>query len=419
MAVAVTNLRPFAVASDIMETVRPSGRQGRKPFWQMTALAVVLGSLSLRPAVVAFEEVPAEVYEIATAAAVTVVPEPIRTFFEANLATVKEVAVAGPSSRAPADVAADADESHYIMLDVGAVEGGAEARRIAARQFPHDQDGARKLFKRHGVRAGGLLPWVVQDRYRSLVRAFRVQDHNAILRASGTLLRAAADASLPFNTTADRDGETSGNLGWRAKDAWKESGGHRTVRHRFHIGLIRRFRRQFEYEVRVWPSRFHHISEPTEATFEALLDAHACLPRLLAIDADLVEQLDLTDAARFLASSEAYYAHLLRRAGAAMESRLEAGALLGANLVGSAWTEAGSPSVTSLTGEVTPPVEAKPDPPRQEGGFVGSLNSTVFHRIDCGHAKRIRTENRVHFATTDTARAAGRIPCRVCRPDSP
>ena len=402
-----------------METARSSDRQGKRPFGRMTALIVFLASLGLRSNVGASEEVPAEVYEIVTATAVTVVPEPIRPFFEANVETLKGAAVAGRSSPTPADVGADVDELHYIMLDVGAVKDGPEARRIAARRFPHDQDAARKFFKRHKVRAGGLLPWVVHDRYHGLVRAFRAQDHSAVLEASGELLRSAADASLPFNTTADPDGEVTGNLGWRPKDVRDACEGHRTVRHRFHIGLIRRFRRQFEHEVRVWPSRFRHVSEPTEAAFEVLRDAHDCLPQLLTIDADLTAQLDITDAASFLASSEAFYTHLLRRAGPTMESRLEAGVLLGANLVGSAWTEAGSPSLVPGSGAARPPTSADPDLPRPEGGFVGSLNSTIFHRMDCRHAKRIRLENRVHFAKLDDARAAGRGPCRVCKPEAP
>ena len=400
-----------------MESIGPSVRQGRSFYQRMTILTALLGAVWGRPLFGAAEDGPTEAYEIVASVAVTVLPEPIRPFFAEHLDLVKDFTVTGSASSGAGDLATGADEVHHIMLDVGAGPDDAEARRRAACQFPHDREAARKLFKRNGVRAGGVLPWLVQDRYRRLVQAFRDRDGVLILEASGDLLRSAADASLPFNTTADRDGRTSGHLGWRASDVRNGSEAHRSVRHRFHVGLIRRFRRQFEYEVRVWPNRFRHVSEPAEAAFETLLEAHACLPSLLGADAELVASLRITDAASFLASSELYYARLAGRAGPVMESRLEAGALLGANLVGSAWTEAGSPPLTHMTARMAPQDQTKPAPANPEVGFVGSRNSTVFHRLDCPHVKRIRPENRVHFTTIEEAQAAGRVPCQACQPD--
>ncbi len=49
-------------------------------------------------------------------------------------------------------------------------------------------------------------------------------------------------------------------------------------------------------------------------------------------------------------------------------------------------------------------------------GFVASRNSSVFHRADCPSAMRISESNRVTYATREDAIAAGKRPCKSCRP---
>ncbi len=54
-------------------------------------------------------------------------------------------------------------------------------------------------------------------------------------------------------------------------------------------------------------------------------------------------------------------------------------------------------------------------PPVPSTMFVANPKSNRFHRADCGWARRVPA-NRVLFQTVDQARAAGFLPCRVCRP---
>jgi hypothetical protein len=48
------------------------------------------------------------------------------------------------------------------------------------------------------------------------------------------------------------------------------------------------------------------------------------------------------------------------------------------------------------------------------GSFVASSKGTKYHRIDCSGAKSINEENRVYFATEESARAAGYAPAGNC-----
>ena len=48
--------------------------------------------------------------------------------------------------------------------------------------------------------------------------------------------------------------------------------------------------------------------------------------------------------------------------------------------------------------------------------FVGSLTNDVFCYPTCRHARRINVANRVEFATSARAAAAGYRACSICRP---
>ncbi|MFH1354284.1 MAG: hypothetical protein ABIH36_03260 [bacterium] len=58
--------------------------------------------------------------------------------------------------------------------------------------------------------------------------------------------------------------------------------------------------------------------------------------------------------------------------------------------------------------EETPRVE-------EAGAFVGSVNSNLYHHKDCSSASRIKEENKIWFATTEEAEAAGYSPSKCTR----
>ena len=48
--------------------------------------------------------------------------------------------------------------------------------------------------------------------------------------------------------------------------------------------------------------------------------------------------------------------------------------------------------------------------------YIASKNSKVFHKADCSSAKRISPENIVGYNSREEAIAAGKRPCKICKP---
>jgi hypothetical protein len=332
---------------------------------------------------------------------------------------VQESATAGLEAASPADSLPGDVDWHYIMLDIGAEDAHPADRHAAARAFPRDRSAADKHFKRYGRRRGGQLPWVIRDRYLALVDAFGTGEGDAVIHEAGVLLHFATDAALPFNVTADRDGAATGHVRWSAASATQASRPYRTVRHRYHVGLLRRLRSRLDYEVRVSPQRYHPAEDPVDAAFNVLIDTHRDMGVLLGIDRAIMAGLGIQDVDAFTAHLNAYLEEAADRAAPIMESRLEAAALLGANLIGAAWAEAAKPSPAGLTTAPKVVADATAPPVAGEIPFVGSRHSTVYHRATCSHVKRIKPDNLLRFESIEAAEAEGRTPCRLCRPDSP
>lgn len=65
--------------------------------------------------------------------------------------------------------------------------------------------------------------------------------------------------------------------------------------------------------------------------------------------------------------------------------------------------------------DTAPPAASQP----MEAGakFVGSKNSKKVHLSTCRWAQKIKPRNLVYFSSYEEAVAAGREPCRTCKPD--
>jgi len=75
------------------------------------------------------------------------------------------------------------------------------------------------------------------------------------------------------------------------------------------------------------------------------------------------------------------------------------------------------PTATPAIATPTPPADVWPCPQSTAGAaFVGSNQSDKYHYPTCRWAKKILPENRLCFASAEAARAAGYVPCGVCKP---
>lgn len=388
----------------------------RKRLILIAAFAGVIGGGT---ALIAGEGVSPHAYDIVATTAIPVLPAPLRPFFDARIDSVQAYARAGaPGDEAPSIIAGRAAD-HFVMLDVAARDGYPSARRAAALRFPRERLPAEALYRRHGAGEGGRLPWVILEYDEALVEAFRSGDARAVVRSAGVLMHYATDAALPLNTTIDREGRSAGHVVIAHGNPSDSGEAHRTVRQRFHGALIQNLRGRYEFEVRVAPERFAAVAGPTEAVFDTLLEAHATVETCLEIDAAIMTELGVSGEEELVAAVDAYDARLAKRAASVMETRLEAGALLAAKLIGSAWIRAGRPSPQTWTPRKVSRKSLTTTPNTTAGLFVGSRNSTIFHRASCSHASRIKPTNLISFSSAGDARKAGRNPCKSCRPAKP
>lgn len=355
------------------------------------------------------ENVSPRAYQLTARLAVDVLPENLRGFFAEEVPALTRAAVDPSYAQDSNDKSSHEAGRHFIALDAGAGANKSwPARLTVARRFPRDRQTAEKLFRKSGVEDGGSLPWEIDKQFRALTAAFENGDRNAITRTSGALLHYLTDAALPWNTTVQH----GDNVG--ADEQEKEAHRHPTARQLFHLELIDHLHARLSTELRLAPSRYHPTTEPLPVVFTLLVESFQTIEVLNTHQTEVVGIISNTDELDEQERSERYYHLLGERCGHVIEHRLESAALAAANLIGGAWHRADRPALpiakTGTTDTQGPATRASSEK------FVGSRNSSVYHRAGCRHASRIKTGNLVQFDTADQATSQGKRPCRTCKP---
>jgi len=353
-----------------------------------------------------------ELYAVVCDVAVDALPRPLQTFYGSHREALHQIASSmDPAAKldgAPQLLLArrSAPASHYVWLDADVPpDGDTEARLAAAIAFRRAHTHHDVEAEQHRVDRNGTLPWALDETFHMLVEAFRTGDNAALISTTGVLIHLAVDAATPAQVTAWGSGER-----------------HRRGQARFAQAAAEHTSR-LVHEVRVSPLRFRVASDAWKEVFDVLIATHRAAvvdfaPRLGREDKSGKEQ-QTGDAERldFLGENDVWPGLL--------EDRLEAGAVLAARLIGTAWTHADLPQLptsteptaaTGVNGGAPPSkADAKPDAERS-GPLVGTRTSKVFHRQGCPHAQRISPANVVSFSTPEEAIRAGRKACRACNP---
>lgn len=351
-----------------------------------------------------------DLYAVVCDVAVDALPRPLQPFYRNNLEALHRITpsmepVAKPNG-APQQLLAhrSAATDHYVWLDAEVPpDGDTEARLSAAAAFRNAHPLRNAKSGQRRADRNGTLPWALDETFHMLVEAFRDENSEALISTTGVLIHLAVDAATPTQVTAWGSGER-----------------HRRAQTRFAEAAARHTSR-LVHEVRVSPLRFRVASDALEEVFEVLIATHRAavvdFAPLLARDDKGGERRRADDAehASHSGGDDALWPGLL-------EDRLEAGALLAARLIGTAWTRADLPQLppsaqrTSATIAMQPTkADAKPEA-RAPGAILGSRKSKVFHTPGCPHTRRISPANVVTFATPQEAIRAGRKPCRTCNP---
>jgi hypothetical protein len=373
-----------------------------------------------------------EAQRIVVERAFAVLPGDLRPVFEGRMADLAERAVE-PEFAWDRQVETRGRQSwHHLRLDAAAKNGSTSARLAAAEGFPREEGEARRLFKSLGLsKEGGRLPWAVADLYAELTQAFESGDRDGILAASGYITHFAWDASQPFSGSLKHDGQQTGNLYLGASKLGDRFFAHQSVEQRLAGELVRRYRNRYLESVHVLPMNVKPAGDPVEAVFAQMISAAGRLDDLLEADRQITAQLGAVDGESFTKREDEYYELLDGRCGEVMVERLEAAAMLSANLIAGAWERAGRPVMSAGTAPPerravetapeagSPPSGAPPAPQPAAAagdGFVGSGKSAVYHRPTCEHAQKISASNLVRYVSVQEAESQGKRACRVCQP---
>jgi len=198
--------------------------------------------------------------------------------------------------------------NHYVNLDLLSEPPFADLVR--------SRSAAEKRFGKKLFRQAGFLPWVIQDHYRKLIKAFRDKDIVEIDVQSAILAHYVADAHVPLHATRHYDGKTADQQG---------------IHGRWEVELIDR------YPQRVDPDAPAMVGDILKAAFGWCIASYKCVDAVLAAD-DEARAVDPSH-------SDVYYDVLHRRAGHILRGRLKSAASALAGVYVAAWTEAGKPAL--------------------------------------------------------------------------
>jgi len=168
----------------------------------------------------------------------------------------------------------------------------------------------------------GQVPWVIQDRLRDLVDAFKKGDPAEVALVSSILGHYVADLHVPLHTTHNHDGQYTGQKG---------------IHSRWETGLVERFVSLESLEVQpaaLEPGLF-------KAPWKWLKASNELVPKVL--EDDLAADRTSPEGPRGKQRGEAYWLILWAHQGPVVKKQLsQAGAHL-AQLILYAWALAGKP----------------------------------------------------------------------------
>ncbi|MDD2236806.1 MAG: zinc dependent phospholipase C family protein [Kiritimatiellae bacterium] len=201
----------------------------------------------------------------------------------------------------------------------------------------------------------GIVPWVVVDTVNRMSSSMRSNQWDDAVRTAGALAHYAADMCMPLHTTANYDGQESGNDGIHGR--WESEMPARKM-------TSRRFAsNEPQYIESLWP-----------ALTSAVARAHAQVPAILLADDTAFSEADDSP------NNALYYDLLWSNTSDIFLSQVDHSAQLLASLWYTAWINAGSPEIPP------PPAELSfdsiyPHPARGTDAFMhltSAVALTVF-----------------------------------------
>jgi len=239
--------------------------------------------------------------------AIQTLPPEIRTFFESNRKFLN-------------DHANDPDEwmkkdryermRHYIYLDKYGL--------FPYLGLPHVYRQAVERYGSGRINRNGVLPWQVGEYSLRLTKALKANDWEEAKLNAAALAHYVADARNPLNTTQNYDGQLTSQKG---------------LEERFGTGLVDRFSSFFILR----PDDAAKIDDPTEYAFQAALDSHSWLDRIILMDRRSVEGLP--------GYTDEYFDRFYSQVGSIVTREISLAAHDAGSYWYTAWLNAGKPAL--------------------------------------------------------------------------
>lgn len=268
--------------------------------------------------------------------AVFTLPADMIVFYKSNIEYIEEASVA-PDRRRYA--VADEAPRHYIDLD----DYGDSAVTLLPRHWSE----AVQLLGEDSLMAHGIVPWQVTIMYHRLKEAFLLNDPERILKVSAELGHYVADANVPLHTTANYDGQLTGQDGLHA--FWES-----------------RLPELFSSEYDFFVGRAEHVDDVAEAAWKAVGNAHAALDSVLILEKQLFEKsgnkkfnFETKGKQTIKVVSSAYSRAYHELLNGMVERQMKASIKMTGDLWYTAWVDAGQPDLQKL-------IDYKPSPEELE-----------------------------------------------------
>jgi len=215
------------------------------------------------------------------------------------------------------------DAKHY--LDIDAYPG------FATRTIPHDLDSLIQLYGWSTVESYGFLPWATADVVDSLTAQMRRGDWNRVWSVAADLGHYVADAHNPLHCTLNYNGQYTGNTG---------------IHSRYESGMIDRYQQFLSVTV----GTAAYIEHPLDFAFEYIYESNAYVDSIMAADTYAKTVSGWTGSGT---PPSTYYAALWEKCGGLTNVMMQKAIDRMADLLYTAWMNAGEPVVPGVTSVAT------------------------------------------------------------------
>jgi len=285
-------------------------------------------------------------HKTVTRLAIDATPEPLRTMLNKYLPELQETSM-DPDRRKSEPGTDNESGRHYIDIDF------FEAYPFEA--FPQELNLAEAKYGSIEINRQGIVPWAIEESFQNLVEAWETNDPNW-MRWFGDLAHYVGDLHQPMHTTANFDGQKSGNRGIHAlfesvmvDGFWDDSqvthfrppdAVWQAVSHFMPtapgLGSIASFTSAYMTDLMILQD-FEPVENPLEEAFLIVVDSYTTLEDLLAAH-DKAQEHRQTN-------PKFYSTFWDEGADKVMERQINKGAYTLARYIMGAWLKAGQPSL--------------------------------------------------------------------------